>query len=74
MGVSMKFKKEAPQKSGFYWYMDINYYEPSIGYISGSIFRDNGYQYDLESKYFKEFIRFGDRINMPTPEDMEIED
>ena len=75
-GAKMKFKKKMPKTYGYYWYVNISYPDPAIGFCSGAIdaFYDaNGNMYTSDSMYMRENFRFGDKIEKPKPADNEIE-
>lgn len=64
----MKFKKEPPTESGYYWVVDSDW-EPKIVYLNRTtdcIHCMYGYTHELDEKYVKVFTMWGDKIEIPT--------
>lgn len=72
-GDDMKFKKQFPAKVGYYWYVDINYPIPKIGFIQSEVLHDNPSSYDARKSSTQRFIRIGDMVETPDCRDNEIE-
>jgi hypothetical protein len=70
----MKFKKEWPTRSGYYWYVDIAYPSPLIGFIQGHLLHTNcGANYDSRHGFVQNNIRVGELIEPPDTRTNEIE-
>jgi hypothetical protein len=70
----MKFSKTWPDKSGWYWYVDVTYPQPTIGFIQQNILYDSkNREYNRDNSGTQKHIRIGDMIIVPKPADNEIE-
>ena len=71
----MKFKKEWPTVSGYYWYVDNEYPIPKIGFIQGSILylMFSSATYGKNDEGYRKHIRIGDKIEEPQPKDNTVE-
>ena len=71
----MNFIRERPNKPGYYWYVDKMYPEPNIGFIGPfQKFYDMRWrEYNIDSLYCNDNIRFGDLIVKPEPINNKVE-
>lgn len=71
----MNFSKQPPKRDGWYLVVDIQYPVPKPAFIT--IEGPNKAIYDwgrqLEWYQFKDMYRFGDKIEMPSGEDVQVE-
>lgn len=69
----MKFVKQLPTHQGYYWYVDMEYPVPQIGF-RGPLYKFyNSKMQELPEQYLLTNIRFGDRIEEPSCETNLIE-
>jgi len=70
--INMKFTKNMPKESGYYWYIDKEYPNPFIGFVAnGSFYEKSNRDY---TNYIGRFILIGDFIPAPDCRDNIIED
>jgi hypothetical protein len=70
----MKFKKEWPTRSGYYWYVDLEYPIPKIGFIQGNVlYTSRDAELLATSDGVKKWIRIGDLIEPPDTRTNEFE-
>lgn len=62
----MHFNKKFPGENGYYWYIDLEYPVPVIGFIQGNELHAHTQVVHKEhDSGTSKFIRIGDRINEP---------
>lgn len=71
----MVFNRTWPKKTGYYWWIDLSYPIPKIGFIQGKKLYDGNHEYDkkytmINSKVIG--IRIGDKITEPSTVHMVI--
>ena len=63
----MKFVKELPKRQGYYWYVDLDWAIPQIGFLGPMRKFYNNRMAEMPESYHHH-LRFGDYIEIPETE------